>query len=1101
LGVSTRSTQSNAGTNEGSDSAQGENGSDEITNGFVTPRQPKLVFLNIDGANPLTFILGHELGHSLKIDDPKLWAEMTVQLQPLVRKFGKYRAEYGQGLTKDVDVLEELVSDVIGDNFLNNDFWQDMAKQSQSLFKRIADKAIALLNKSIRLMVGRDVSIFISDMEKARSIIAGTMAKYAEGAAKGRYESISNGDGDTKRSTTGSAANPHSWDSPEQTKFDDWIYKLQDKHIDTKRVVDAIDKNISDDLNTYEKEETFHGKVAAQNKDFLNKELRPLIDKMREFDIDQPTINEYMHARHAEEANIVIAWRNRDTGILQDGGSGMKTADARKYLSSLDPAQRKKLEIVAAKLDAIMEKTRQLHVEFGLESKKTVDGWRDTYDFYAPLMREQDGDSHGMGIGQGFSVKGKETKGRTGSTRKVVDIFANIAMQREKVIVRGEKNKVALSLLGLASANPNPEFWSVDKPETKRVYNPDTDSVVEQADPLFKSRANVIVAKVKDSKGKIEEKAVIFNEDNARAMRMSEALKNLDTAQMSGFMGGMAKVTRYFSAINTQYNPIFGVVNFMRDFQGAMINLTSTPLSNHKAEVAKHTMAAMKAIYLDERAGRKGKENNSEMAALWREFELEGGPTGYRDMFANSQDRADAIEKELNPTKWMDSPLGKVFTANGMLKVPVGEAYKQAKGLFGVLNDYNNAMENSVRLAAYKVAKEQGMTNQKAASLAKNLTVNFNRKGQVAQQVGALYAFFNASMQGSARLSKTTFTIENGDVNTIRLSSKGKKIVYGGVLIGVVQALMLAAAGFDEDEPPEFVRERSLIIPTGGKSYITIPMVLGLHVLPNLGRIPTEFALNGFKKPTEKIIGLMGLIAGAFNPTGGGVSLAQAISFTATDPIIALAENKDWTGKPIAKESYNKALPGHALAKDTSSYVAKILSQGFNYLTGGTEYTKGTFSPTPDEIDYLFGQVTGGVGREASKVQQSISATISGEDLPIHKIPLVGRFYGNAETQSSQANRFYRIVDMLNEHETEIKGMKADRKGLEVARYMRENPEARMYEVANRVERDIQQLRKAKRDLLKNNAEPARIKMIENQIKMRMTRFNESFASVSKSLN
>ena len=1300
LGLSAGSTESQSGTNEGSDSTQGENGSDEVTNGFVTPRQPKLVFLNVDGANHLTYILGHELGHSLKIDDPKLWAEMTVQLQPLVRKFGKYRAEYGQGLTNDVDVLEELVSDVIGDNFLNNAFWQDMAKQSQSLFKRIADKAIALLNKSIRLMVGRDVSIFISDMEKARSIIAETMLKYVDGVSKGRYEAIvndassaqkqlpatieidgvdrpttnSNGKplaateegvknfwrwfGDSKvvdangkpmvvyhgttyreiteflpeggnkedgkkvldlfrnakandsrfgymmfrsgtffssmpkyaenytgentgvmypayikaenpifkemskagsvtgtnpnktpdaliltgengifneiaiidptqiKSATGnngkfdggnsdirysksttSKANPHSWDSLEEIKFDSFLYKYQDKHIDTKRVVDAIDKNIADDLNVYEKEETYHNKAASRNKAFINNELRPLIDSMRELAIDTPTLDEYLHARTAEETNVLIAWRNRDTGILKDGGSGMKTADARKYLASLTPSQRAKLESLAAKVDAITEGTRQMYVDYGLESKSTIDGWRDMFDHYVPLMREQDGDTQGMGVGQGFSVKGKEVKGRTGSTRKVVDIFANIAMQREKVIARGEKNKVAKSLLELASANPNPEFWSVGKPETKRVYNPDTDSVVEQADPLFKSRENVIVAKVKDSKGNIEEKAVIFVESNPRALRMSQALKNLDTQQMNGFMGGMAKVTRYFSAINTQYNPIFGVVNLVRDFQGALINLSSTALSGHKAEVAKHTLSAMKAIYLDGRAGKKGGKNNSAMAALWREFELEGGPTGYRDMFANSEDRAKAIENELNPTKWMDSPLGKVFTANGMLKVPLAVAQKQASGMFGVLSDYNTAMENSVRLAAYKVAKEQGMSNQKAASLAKNLTVNFNRKGQVAQQVGALYAFFNASMQGSARLSKTLFTIDKGDIKTARLSSTGKKIVYGGVLLGVVQALMLSEAGLEEDEPPEFVRERSLIIPTGWtgltdeKAYINIPMPLGLHVLPNLGRIPTEFALNGFKKPTEKVIGLMGLVAGAFNPTGGGVSLLQAISFTATDPIAALAENKDWTGKPIAKESYNKALPGHALAKDTSSYVSKILSQGFNYLTGGTEYTRGTFSPTPDQIDYLIGQAFGGVGREALKTQQSISATMTGEDLPIYKVPLVGRFYGNAESQSSQANRFYANVDLLNEHETEIKGMREDRKGLELARYMRENPEARMFESVNKVEREIQQLRKVKRDLLKADAEPARIKMIENQIKMRMTRFNESFASVSKSLN
>ena len=39
---------------------------------------------------------------------------------------------------------------------------------------------------------------------------------------------------------------------------------------------------------------------------------------------------------------------------------------------------------------------------------------------------------HGVrGIGQGFSVRGKETKGRTGSLRKVVDVLANIELFEE----------------------------------------------------------------------------------------------------------------------------------------------------------------------------------------------------------------------------------------------------------------------------------------------------------------------------------------------------------------------------------------------------------------------------------------------------------------------------------------------------------------------------------------------------------------------------------------------------------------------------------------------------------------------------------------------
>lgn len=67
----------------------------------------------------------------------------------------------------------------------------------------------------------------------------------------------------------------------------------------------------------------------------------------------------------------------------------------------------------------------------------------------------------------------------------------------------------------------------------------------------------------------------------------------------------------------------------------------------------------------------------------------------------------------------------------------------------------------------------------------------------------------------------------------------------------------------------------------------------------------------------------------------------------------------------------------------------------------------GVASPTADQIDYLLGQLTGGVGREETgKAQQSVKALYTGEDLAPHKIPLVGRFYGNSEGQSSQGNAF-----------------------------------------------------------------------------------------------
>ncbi len=882
---------------------------------------------------------------------------------------------------------------------------------------------------------------------------------------------------------------PGSWNAPEPSKFDNMVYTMQDKQVDTKRVVQAIREasaGLADQADVYLQEELFHGRAAKRTEDFVSRELKPLLLDMQMRGITQEQLDKYLHARHAEEANELIAGRNP---AIQDGGSGMKTADARAFLSGLGQAERQRIEQVAAKVDAILAATRNLYVAYGLESAQTVDGWRGMFQHYVPLMREDhDG---GMGVGQGYSIKGRESKGRTGSASKVVDILANIAMQRERAITRGEKNRVSNALLGLAESNPNEDFWRTGSPPSEQIYNPKTNAVDSRTDPLFKSRDNVIVAKVRLADGSVEERAVIFNEDSERAVRMATALKNLDAAKLEGLLGVSAKITRYFAAINTQLSPIFGTVNFTRDVQGAMVNLSSTELAGQQKKIAGDALSALRGIYIDARATRAGKPTTSIWAALWEDFQNEGGQTGYRDLFSNSADRANAIEAELNPTGWMDSPLGKVFTVNGALKMPLKMAQERAKGLFGWLSDYNLAMENAVRLSAYKAGLDSGMSKQQAASLAKNLTVNFNRKGQVGQQAGAVYAFFNAAVQGTARLGQTLFDMDGSDVSTIRLSKTGKKIVYGGILLGTMQALLLAAAGFDDEEPPDFVRERSLIIPIGGKKYITIPMPLGLHVIPNMGRIPTEFVLGGFKKPGQHLVKLIGLFTDAFNPIGGAGLSLQTIAPTAIDPFAALAENRDWTGKPIAKTGFNKATPGHALVKDTASAPAKFLSHGINLLSGGTDHVAGVFSPTPDQIDYLWGQVTGGVGREAGKLQQTLSASASGEDLPPHKIPLLGRFYGDSQTQSAQAGSFYASLNRINEYEAEIKGLRKEGKGAELSAYLKDNPEARLFQAANSFERTVQKLRVQKRDLMAKDAPDEQIKAVEKQITDRMTRFND----------
>lgn len=429
-------------------------------------------------------------------------------------------------------------------------------------------------------------------------------------------------------------------------------------------------------------------------------------------------------------------------------------------------------------------------------------------------------------------------------------------------------------------------------------------------------------------------------------------------------------------------------------------------------------------------------------------------------MFSTSAERANALKRELT-------------------MISEGKAKAGVRAVFDWLSDYNETMENAVRLAAYKVAKEQGMSRQQAASLAKNLTVNFNRKGQIATQAGAMYAFFNAAVQGTTRLAQTL------------RGPAGKKIITGGLLLGSVQALLLAAAGFDEGEPPDFVKDRNLIIPLKNGKYLTVPMPLGFNIIPNISRITTEFALGGFKNPTKHLAHLIDQFADTFNPIGNAGFSLQTITPTAIDPLAALTENRDWTGKPIAKEDSNSMAPtpGYARAKDTASAISKTLSYWINLASGGTKYTPGLISPTPDQLDYLIGQATGGVGREALKIEQTVTSTMTGEELPPNKVPFFGRFYGDTKGQSGISSKFYDNLKTLNVHEAEIKGRRKDRG--DVMGYLRDNPDARLVNLANDAERDIQRLKKQKRELLEKDAPKERVKLKEQQITARMDRFNK----------
>ncbi|NDE94407.1 MAG: hypothetical protein EB036_13660, partial [Betaproteobacteria bacterium] len=567
---------------------------------------------------------------------------------------------------------------------------------------------------------------------------------------------------------------------------------------------------------------------------------------------------------------------------------------------------------------------------------ETLAAWRKAYQHYVPLHRDEahpTTTAHPVGLG--FSVRGAAARQRVGSLERVTNILGHIAQQREAAITRGEKDRVTRKLYLMAAQNPDSELWAVDKPPTVRVLDPVTGTARTMVDSNYKNLPYVVMLRVggKDA-------AITFNERNPQALRLAQSIKNLDIGDLHAAISLIAKGTRWFASINTQYNPIFGIINFARDLQSGLLNLSTTAIAGKEREVASGVWPALKAIYRAQRGASDGEQ--SHWQARWLQMQAAGGTTGYRDLFADATERSAALARTLQSFER-------------------GQVSRAAHALLDWLSDYNEAMENAVRLAAFDVALGSGLSQERAASLAKNLTVNFNRKGRQSREIGALYAFFNASIQGTARMAQTL------------AGPLGRKIMLGGVMLGAVNAMLAMAVmgGGDEGDDawekiPEFVKEKNLIIPISRTEYLSLPLPLGFHFLPNIGRLSVEMMAGGRDhSPASQLGKLLQVLLDAFNPLGGTQSVSQLVTPTVADPAVALAQNQDWTGRPIYRENHNplNPQPGMALVKDAATPWSKGIAQAINTISGGTAYQPGAWSPTPDQIDYVLGQITGGVGR------------------------------------------------------------------------------------------------------------------------------------------
>jgi len=366
------------------------------------------------------------------------------------------------------------------------------------------------------------------------------------------------------------------------------------------------------------------------------------------------------------------------------------------------------------------------------------------------------------------------------------------------------------------------------------------------------------------------------------------------------------------------------------------------------------------------------------------------------------------------------------------------------KRLFKSAYDYitvlNGSVENANRLATYHELVKRGATKQQAAYIAKNITVNFNRKGEIGSALNALYLFFNASIQGSMRLLKA-----------LKGSKTVRKVAAGAILSSLAHAeLMRLIAGDDDDDKKnyydkisDFTRDTHMVLPLGKlggkeeKNYLRIPLPYGYNVFWAAGQHLSRVLHGGADEILPESLHMLGAIADAFNPIGGSVDLTDPKSMvrnfvpTMGQPIAELAVNQNFMGGPVYKETKGGFGPqptaAHSRLKSTPESLVAMTAWA-NDITGGGKYREGAVNVSPDVINHLWEFTTGGTGKVATDMINAPFEWIANKKVPLKSLPLAQRFYGEINEYKdvktfydnmAKAQKIYKDYDTYRTREPE----------------------------------------------------------------------------------
>ncbi|EHM2355255.1 hypothetical protein KD625_002952 [Salmonella enterica subsp. enterica serovar Bonariensis] len=830
--------------------------------------------------------------------------------------------------------------------------------------------------------------------------------------------------------------------TPEENLSARFVRAMQDKFQVLKAAQDNIRKSggkLDDSNDAYLAEELFHGKAENDLHAMKERYVKPLAKFLAEYDIPQSALDEYLYARHAPERNLHIAKINPK---MPDGGSGMTNAEAAGIMDQVSRSGKQaQYDRLAGIVDDMLARRRELITDSGLEDKGTVDAWQKAYKHYVPL-KGQDADGVVMPrTGKGFVIGGRESKQAMGRSSRAQSPSTQAMQDLTASLIRHRKNEVGNAFLKLVQDNPDKDYWQVFTDE-----HPDTTRrIVEKTDPETGEKNRQVedmpvpMAMMSDKyfTTKKDGKTYYIKLHDERLMR---AMKNMGPETGNVVIQTLARINRFMSAMNTSLNPEFLVTNFIRDMQTAVMNLKAEQGRDDgkldgKAialNTVKDSAIAMKAVYASLR-NKSLSGKGAEWQKTWKEFVEDGAKTGWFRM------------EDLNgQMKEMDRL---VTLAKGGWQ---GQGIQSWHSFTKLVEDANNAVENALRLSAYRHARDAGLSRPQAASLAKNMTVNFNRRGEQGVLLNSLYMFANASIQGTANMMRSLAHLNGEGALLQRLRWKNlnmaQKVALAATGAGyVLAAANRAGAGDDNDgvnwydKVPDYVKEHNLVIMKslfGGKAgeYWSIPLPYGYNIFYLLGGT-AEGVTRGSMNASKAAGNIAGGLLGAFNPLGSEDSktltgtLFKNAAPTILRPVADLWANENFMGTQIYQENFpgGTPKPESTLGRRSTPEAYKAFAGWLNRVSGGGQYRTGAVDINPDVMKYWIDYVSGGMGRFTGKTIDAVAKSYNGIDIPPQQIPFLGKISGKVMLYADQ-QKMYDHIDELRQYDAELKTLRgADR--------------------------------------------------------------------------